>query len=96
MLAVVISKTRMVSVQNPYGRCGRPQLSAFLGAHAGVKVKVADITNAYLQGKPMERILLYRMPKGEYQWLALKMVEWLLRECLSMAHETLVEAFGSG
>ena len=33
-------------------------------AQAGVKVKVADITNAYLQGKPMNRILLYRIPKG--------------------------------
>ncbi len=33
-------------------------------AQAGVKVKVADITNAYLQGRPMYRILLYRIPMG--------------------------------
>ena len=29
-----------------------------------VKIKSADITSAYLQGKPVDRIILYRIPRG--------------------------------
>ena len=29
-----------------------------------VKIRTADISNAYLQGKPMDRVVLYRIPRG--------------------------------
>ena len=32
-----------------------------------VKVRSADISNAYLQGKEVDRIILYRIPKGGIQ-----------------------------
>ena len=65
---------------SPTGGVDAHNLVLYWAAQAGVKVKVADITNAYLQGMPMDRILLYRITKGGIPEEGIEDEQQLLRE----------------
>ena len=49
---------------SPTGDVDAHNLVFSWAASVGATIRSADVTNAYLQGLPMDRILLYRIPRG--------------------------------